>query len=199
MKFRPANPLSRLLPVMPILLTGCFTVTVWDTYGEWHARLTLPGNESVPKSNSLGLRGGTSYDRVRMCDLSRVSFSLPFTSSSPGRLAAVEVHLARPLCRTGRTPIDGGQVYVYMPVSDRDTLTTAARPDTGWTIRGEIEVTEHHDAGLSGLDVGESRTTETVEGMFKITAARSSGEEIRFEGGAFHMEIIARKYRQSID
>jgi hypothetical protein len=191
-------PGALLLITLLSLTSGCGTFLSWENEGEWQAMFALPDSTSRDARNSAFVFGSSQEDEIRLCDERRLTFALPTTGGYlPGTLATVDVILARPLCREGVTGITGGMVRIYKLVGP-DSLSVRASPDTGWTVAGQIEVTQHKDFGVPDIEVNERGTTETLAGTFALTATRSDGRRIVFEEGSFNLRIYVIRYRRSL-
>lgn len=186
------------LMLATISLGGCKEMTRWDAHGSWSGTVSLPGEAVTSGEGSVDAgEEAPTKPRLRMCDLREVTFGLPFTRAVRGEPAAMRVRTGEPLCRTGRSSVQGGSVLVWTPLG-QDTLTVRAVPSDDWEVSGELEVLRYDDAGLPDLDVGESATTEVVSGTFNVTAVDSTGDTILLEEGTFELMITATRVELSI-
>lgn len=168
-------------------------MTRWDAHGSWSGTVSLPGEAVTSGQGSVGAgEEAPTKRRLRMCDLREVTFGLPFTAAVRGEPAAVRVRTGEPLCRAGRSSVQGGSVLAWTPLG-QDTLTVRAVPSDDWEVSGELEVLRYDDAGLPDLDVGESATTEVVSGTFTVSAVDSTGGTIVLEEVTFELMITATR------
>ena len=186
------------LMLATISLGGCKEMTRWDAHGSWSGTVSLPGEAVTSGQGSVDAgEGAPTKPRLSMCDVREVTFGLPFTGAVRGEPAAVRVRIGEPLCRMGRSSVQGGSVLVWTPLG-QDTLTVRAVPSDDWEVSGELEVLRYDDAGLPDLDVGESATTEVVSGTFTVSAVDSTGGTIVLEEVAFELAITATRVELSI-
>jgi hypothetical protein len=181
-----------------LLAGGCGEVTWWDARGSWSGTVTLPGDATAQQTSNLSDPDpGPTGKRVRLCELSTMVLGMTFVPIERDRPAAIEVRMAGPLCREGRTQITGGEVLIWAnPGSDPNVLA-AARAD-GWTVTGEIEITSYHNQGLPRLNAGDTANTERIEGSLSLTATHSAGAVIRIDGATFHLTVVASRVKLSI-
>jgi len=184
-----------LLPSL-LLLGACTAVTRWDVGGSWDGLVTLTGEAATPRSSTVtDPRAGEQADRIRLCELETLTFSLHFVPIQEGLPAAIEIRVGRPLCQTGRADMVGGSVLVWTEIQPE---TLAARPSSSWTVSGHLDVDDFDNRGLPELDVGESATVETLSGSLALSASDGSGGLVLIEEATFELQVIARKFERTI-
>ena len=188
---------SMLIPAL--LLTGaCTEQTWWDARGSYTAAVTLPGEAAAQRTGSASdPTAGQTEERIDLCQLSQLDLGLAFVQIAKDKPAAIEVRTARPLCQVGKTQITGGSVLIWGNPAGQPSVLQAMRSDA-WTVTGELEVTSYLTDDLPDLDVGETASTERIEGKFTLTATGPGGAVIRIDGATFQLEVTASRVKLSI-
>jgi hypothetical protein len=174
------------------VLQGCTIREASDAFGTYRATQTDSG-QSVPVSGSFTVADELLGNRLtQRLQIGAVSFGLP-AAHDVGEVAALDARLARPLEEPGPRPITGGaaRVWTYVPGST-STVRAAAMP--GWTLSGELDVTEVVDYHPDEPDVGERVLVKTIRGTFDLTAAHADGDTISLRDGTFELEIEHYRY-----
>lgn len=172
----------------------CGDRTSYDANGTYNAVVTLPDGTvrnlvAYPVSRT-GLI--TSDNFTRLCDIQDVTWGLP-SQVVNGELAALRVHLDRPLCRTGATTMNGRAVLWGPPPGEPELLTGIVSDD--WTVTGTLTVTAHETHGTPHLDVGEEAVIEVARGTFRLEGTGPDSTGVLLEDGSFEFRITARKWR----
>jgi hypothetical protein len=188
--------LKRHIAVIALLIfaaIGCSdTRTSWEAGGDYHATLTVD-DSTAAYDGQVYLTGGPQVeDEVKMCEVRNLTWALPFVASSPGAVASIRITLPQVLCRKGSYNISTGSVWTWQPVSG-DTSTLKAQPASGWTVTGNVTVTEYSDFNHREPAVHERLLSETSKGTFSLAADGPNGELVRFQDGTFQFDIYVRK------
>jgi hypothetical protein len=174
---------------------GCsYTETVWEAAGEYEAEVTGTGPGGTVRGTVYRTGGIQTDERVRMCAVRNVTWGLPFPEAVRDQVAAVVSALSGGLCEEDTVLVTEGAVLTYQPVGG-DTLTLRAEPEPGWTVTGQVVVTEYTNHHPEDPDVNERVLSETSVGTFELEAHGPGGAVLLFEEGTFRFDIHVRKDR----
>lgn len=165
----------------------------WYSHGEYQAIYT---DETGTARNITGTvsrsEGITTDHKVRLCDLRRVKWGLPW-SPEVGRVVSLDVRLPKPLCQVGEPmSVSGSAIVVGHPGGDTTLVTGVSSED--WTVEGTVQILEVTDPANDDPDVGEEVVVETARGTFDLIAIRAPTDTLRLEGGQFLFRISVLKY-----
>ena len=172
---------------------GCGnTKTSWEAMGPYQTQLAIADTTSTVQG-TVYMTGGPQFENeVEMCDVTNVTWGLPFSTIHEGDVAAVRTPLPQALCLKGTHPISSGTVLTYQPVGS-DTMTLGAQPASGWTVTGSVIVTEYTKVIHPEPKVHERLLNATAKGTFSLEAHGPNGEIVRFQNGTYQFDIYVRK------
>ncbi|HUQ97838.1 MAG TPA: hypothetical protein VM166_00200 [Gemmatimonadaceae bacterium] len=181
--------------LLAVTFAGCSGEALfYRTDGTYTANVATETSAKASMTSTLSKADGPISEKgeLRMCDVDKISWSLPGSSPSDlGKPVAIRTSLSGSLCQIGTKSIVSGKMVVWGPAPNSPGTTGVISDE--WTVTGTITITDYTNLHPAEPSLNQEVLTERATGTVSLLATTADGRMVKVENGTFTFLLYSRK------